>query len=138
MAVLVAYFSAEGTTAKVAKEFAKIIGADVFEIVPQKPYSAADIKWMNPLARCNREQIGSKEVPVAGQVEGFERYDTVYLGFPIWYAAAPRVIYTFCKAYDWANRRKAQTLSERRRLCGRQACAQRGRSGGGLKRRITA
>ena len=104
MAVLVAYFSAEGTTAKVAKEFAKKIGADVFEIVPQKPYSAADIKWMNPLARCNREQIGNKEVPVAGRVEGFERYDTVYLGFPIWYAAAPRVIYTFCKAYDWAGK----------------------------------
>ncbi len=104
MNTLVTYFSAEGTTAKVAKEFAKKIGADLFEIVPEVPYSAADIRWVNPLARCNREQIGGKEVPVSGKIDDFEKYDTVYIGFPIWYGQAPRVVHTFCKGYDWTGK----------------------------------
>ncbi|MCR5324442.1 MAG: flavodoxin [Lachnospiraceae bacterium] len=105
MKALVAFFSAQGTTAKVAKEFANSIDADVFEIIPEKPYSAADIKWTNPLARCNKEQIGKKDVPVAGKIENFDQYDTIYLGFPIWYYAAPRIIYTFCKDYDWTGKK---------------------------------
>ena len=104
MNTLVTYFSAEGTTAKVAKEFAKKIGADLFEIVPEVPYSAADIRWVNPLARCNREQIGGKDVPVSGKIDDFEKYDTVYIGFPIWYGQAPRVVHTFCKGYDWTGK----------------------------------
>ncbi len=104
MATLVTFFSAEGKTAKVAKNFAQKIGADVFEIVPEEPYTAADIKWTNPLARCNREQIGGKEVPVSGEIEGFDKYDTVYIGFPIWYGQAPRVIHTFGKGYDWTGK----------------------------------
>ncbi len=104
MSTLVAYFSAQGTTAKVAKELAERIGADVFEIVPEKPYSDADIKWTNPISRCNKEQIAKQDVPVAGKIENFDSYDTVYLGFPIWYYGAPRVIYTFCKDYDWTGK----------------------------------
>ena len=104
MATLVTYFSAEGTTAAVAKEFAAKIGADIFEIVPEQPYTAADIKWTNPLARCNKEQIGKKDVPVSGTIENFDNYDTVYIGFPIWYGQAPRVVYTFCKGYDWTGK----------------------------------
>ena len=104
MSTLVTYFSAEGTTARVAKEFAEKTGADIFEIVPEVPYTAADIRWTNPLARCNREQIGNKDVPVAGRVENFEQYDTVYIGFPIWYGAAPKVVNTFCKGYDWTGK----------------------------------
>ena len=72
MKTLVAYFSAEaGTTAKVAKELAAELGAELFEIMPEKPYTAADLKWTNPLARCNKEKFGNKEVPVAGKVEDF-------------------------------------------------------------------
>ena len=97
MKTLVAYFSAEGTTAAVAKELAEKLGADIFEIRPVEPYSTADIKWTNPLARCNREKIGKKDVPVVGTVPEWERYDLVYLGFPIWYYGAPNVINTFCK-----------------------------------------
>lgn len=104
MATLVAYFSAEGKTAKVAKDLAKRIGADVFEIVPQEPYTSADIKWVNPLARCNKEQMGGKDVPVSGKIEDFAKYDTVYIGFPIWYGQAPRVIHTFGKGYDWTGK----------------------------------
>ena len=105
MKTLVAYFSAEGTTAAVAKELADKLGADIFEIRPVEPYSAADIKWTNPLARCNREKIGKKDVPVVGTVPEWERYDLVYLGFPIWYYGAPNVINTFCKGYDWQGKR---------------------------------
>ncbi len=104
MSTLVTYFSAEGTTAKVAKEFAEKIGADLFEIVPEVPYSTSDIRWVNPLARCNREQIGGKDVPVSGKIDDFGQYDTVYIGFPIWYGQAPRVVHTFCKGYDWTGK----------------------------------
>ena len=105
MATLVTYFSAEGTTAKVAKEWADSIGADIFEIVPEVPYTKADIRWINPLARCNKEKFGNKEVPVQGSVEDMSQYDTVYIGFPIWYGCAPNVVNTFCKAYDWTGKR---------------------------------
>ena len=105
MATLVTYFSAEGTTAKVAKDLADAIGADLFEIRPEKPYTAADIRWTNPLARCNREKFGKKEVPVTGRVQDFEKYDTVAIGFPIWYGAAPNVVNTFCRGYDWTGKK---------------------------------
>ena len=105
MSTLVTYFSAEGTTKTVAEEFAKKIGADIFEIVPKEPYTKADINYLNPLSRCNKEQIGKKDVPVEGKVTDFDKYDTIYIGFPIWYAAAPRVIYTFCKDYDFRGKK---------------------------------
>ena len=105
MKTLVAYFSAQGTTAAVAKELAAKLGADIFEIRPVEPYSAEDIRWTNPLARCNREKIGKKDVPVEGTVPGWAEYDLVYLGFPIWYYGAPNVINTFAKGYDWAGKR---------------------------------
>lgn len=104
MATLVTFFSAEGNTAKLAKEFAARIGADVFEIVPKEPYTKADINYLNPVSRCNREQIGGKDVPVEGVIDNFDKYDTVYIGFPIWYGQAPRVIHTFAQSYDWAGK----------------------------------
>ena len=108
---LVVYFSAEaGTTAKVAKDLSKRLGADLFEIRPEKPYSKADLSYMNPLARCNREKFGKKDVPIAGKIENLSQYDTVYIGFPIWYGAAPNVVNTFCKAYDW-NRKKVYAFA---------------------------
>ena len=106
MKTLIAYFSAEfGATAKVAKDLAEAIGADLFEIVPEKPYTSADLRWTNPLARCNREHLAGKDVPVSGTVEHFDEYDTVLLGFPIWYGYAPLVVSTFCKQYDWSGKR---------------------------------
>ena len=60
--------------------------------------------YMNPLARCNREKIGKKDVPVAEKVKDWDSYDTIYLGFPIWYYGAPNVIQTFCKGYDWTGK----------------------------------
>ena len=105
--VLVAYFSAEGNTAGVAKRLAEAVGADLFEIKPQEPYSKADINWKNPLSRCNREKMGKKDVPVAQKVDNFTEYSVVFLGFPIWYYGAPNIINTFVKGYDWTGKRIA-------------------------------
>ncbi len=67
MKSLVAYFSAEaGTTRKVAEDLAGMVDADLWEIKPMTPYTPADLKWTNPLARCNREKIGKKDVPIEG------------------------------------------------------------------------
>lgn len=104
MSTLIIYFSAGGRTANVAKEFKESIESDIFEIVPREVYTAADINWINPFARCNREQLSKEDVAISGRVEDFEKYDTVYLGFPIWYGAAPKVVYSFCKQYNWANK----------------------------------
>ncbi|MCR5108706.1 MAG: NAD(P)H-dependent oxidoreductase [Lachnospiraceae bacterium] len=103
--VLVAYFSASKrkVTEKLAKYFADEICADLFEIKPVEPYSEADLKWMNPLARCNKEKMGNKDVPVEGIIDDISRYDYVFIGFPIWYGAAPNVVNTFCQGYDWTG-----------------------------------
>ena len=105
MKTLVAYFSVQGTTARVAKELAEHLNADLYEIKPLHPYSDADIRWTNPLARCNREKLGNKDVPVIGKVENFDSYDEVFLGFPIWYGCAPNVVNTFCRNYDWSGKK---------------------------------
>lgn len=108
MKALVAYFSAEsGRTANAAKSLAAAIGADLFEIKPEKPYTSFDLNYMNPLARCNREHITKKQVPVSGRVENFAEYDTVLIGFPIWYGCAPNVVNTFCKEYDFTGKKVA-------------------------------
>ena len=108
MKALVAYFSAEsGRTASVAKSLAAAIGADLFEIKSEKPYTSSDLNYMNPLARCNREHITKKQVPVSGTVENFAEYDTVLIGFPIWYGCAPNVVNTFCKEYDFTGKKVA-------------------------------
>jgi len=107
MKTLIACFSAEGNTARVAEEAAAALGADLFEIRPEKPYTPADIKYTNPLARCNREKFGGKDVPVVGRIEGFDAYDMVLIGFPIWYGGAPNVVNTFCKGYNWYGKKIA-------------------------------
>ena len=101
------FFSAGGTTAKVAKNLARQAGTEVFEIKPVEPYTDSDIKWTNPLARCNKEKIGKKEVPFKCEVKDFSEYDIIFIGFPIWYYGAPNIIQTFAKAHDWTGKRLA-------------------------------
>ena len=75
MKTLVAFFSAEaGRTKRVGEKLAEKLEADIFEIVPEKPYTKADLSYMNPLARCNREKFGKKDVPVSGRVENFSEF----------------------------------------------------------------
>ena len=102
---LVTFFSATKTTSEAAKKIAAAADADIFEILPEKPYTEADLKWTNPLARCNKEKIGKKHVPVRTRVRNFDQYDTVYIGFPIWYYAAPNIIESFVKEYDWTDKK---------------------------------
>lgn len=105
MKILTAFFSAGGVTAGLAKNMADAAGADLFEIRPVEPYTEADIKWTNPLARCNKEKIGKKDVPIDGRVEKWDEYDLVLIGFPIWYYAAPNIIETFVKSYDFSGKK---------------------------------
>lgn len=105
MKTLILYFSAEsGTTARAAKDAAEVLGAELYEIKPEKPYSPADLNWRNPLARCNREFFARKDVPTVGRIENFTDYDRVLIGFPIWYGCAPLAVSSFCKGYDWTGK----------------------------------
>ena len=105
MKTLIIYFSAEsGTTARAAKDAAEALGAGLYEIRPEKPYSPADLNWKNPLARCNREFFAKKDVPTVGRIEDFADYDRVLIGFPIWYGCAPLAVSSFCRGYDWTGK----------------------------------
>ena len=107
MKTLVAYFSASGNTASLAKRVAQAAKADLFEIKPVEPYTDADLRWTNPLARCNKEKLGKKDVPIADTVKNFEEYDLVFIGFPVWYYTAPNIIETFVKSYDFSGKKVA-------------------------------
>ena len=107
MKTLVAFFSASGMTAALARNMAKAADADLFEIVPVEPYTDADLRWTNPLARCNKEKFGKKNVPISGRVENWDEYDLVLIGFPVWYYAAPNIIETFVKGYDFKGKKVA-------------------------------
>lgn len=102
---LVAYFSCSGITKKLAEKISNKAEADLFEIKPAEPYTEADANWRNPLARCNKEKIGKKDVPLAQKVDNIADYDTIYLGFPIWYWNAPNVVITFVKEHDMSNKK---------------------------------
>ena len=104
---LIAYFSVSGNTKALAGMLGTMMSADVFEIRPEVPYTAADVRYTNPLARCNKEKIGKKDVDIAERIPNFEEYDMIYLGFPIWYYGAPNIIQTFCASYDWTGKKVA-------------------------------
>ena len=102
---LVAYFSASGVTEKVAKDLAEAAGADLYEIKPAEPYSKEDLNWNNRESRSSLE-MNSKvsRPPLADKDAGIEKYDVIYLGFPIWWYTAPRIINTFLESYDFSGR----------------------------------
>jgi len=103
---LVAYFSASGVTAKLAKTLADAIGADLHEIRPAKPYSKADLDWTNSGSRSSVEMNDKSFRPeIANRVADMAQYDTVYLGFPIWWYVAPTIINTFLESYDLTGKR---------------------------------
>ena len=104
---IVAYFSASGVTAKVAERLARVSGAELFEIKPEQPYTEKDLNWTNPVARCNREKIGRKDVPIKDRIEDFDGCGVIFVGFPIWYYSAPNIIVTFLKSYDFTGKKVA-------------------------------
>lgn len=98
---LVAYFSATGVTAGVAKRLASTIGADLYEIVPAEPYKKNDLIWTDPKSRSSIEMNNLSFRPeMAGDVPDMAQYDKVFLGFPIWWYIAPTIINTFLERCD--------------------------------------
>ena len=98
---LVAYFSASGVTAKVAETLAEAIGADIFEIEPKVPDTEADLNWMDKKARSTIEMSDPASRPeIAAKRDNMKDYDTIFVGFPIWWYVAPTIINTFLESYD--------------------------------------
>ena len=98
---LVAYFSASGVTAKVAENLADAIGADIFEIQPEVPYTKADLNWMDKKARTTIEMSDPASRPaIAAKRDNIAEYDTIFVGFPIWWYIAPTIINTFLESYN--------------------------------------
>ena len=102
---LVAYFSASGVTARAAREIAQAAGADLYEIRPADPYTGADLNWMDKKSRSTREMNDPACRPaIAEPVEHMEQYDTVFVGFPIWWYVEPRIVDTFLESYDFSGK----------------------------------
>ena len=103
---LVAYFSANGVTAKVADMLADAVGADIYEIRPEVPYSKADLNWMNKKSRSSVEMNDKSFRPAIADTDAkIDQYDTIFLGFPIWWYVAPTIINTFLESYDFAGKK---------------------------------
>ena len=99
--ILVAYFSATGTTMEAASKLAKVANADLHEIIPEVPYTPADLNWRDKSSRSTVEMENKSSRPaIANRVENMEQYDTVFVGYPIWWYIAPTIINTFLEQYD--------------------------------------
>ena len=105
MKVLVAYFSASGTTARVAERLVGGIGADAFEIKASEPYSKEDLDWQDSKSRSSIEMNDRASRPAIAEVkENMAEYDVIFLGFPIWWYREPSIIDTFMESYDFAGK----------------------------------
>ena len=126
---LVAYFSASGTTKEAAERLATAAGADLFEIKPVVPYSSADLNWMDKNSRSSVEMNDPDSRPeIAETIPNMADYDTVFIGFPIWWYVAPHIIHTFVESYDFERKTlvpfatsggsgMGRTVDELRKLC---------------------
>ena len=102
---LVAVFSASGVTKRVGEEIARVADADFYEIVPKDIYTSADLDWMNKKSRSSVEMNAPSARPeIAGGALDMASYDTVIVGFPIWWGVAPRIIETFLESYDFSGK----------------------------------
>lgn len=126
---LVAYFSASGMTKKAAERLAKAAGADLFEIKPAIPYTDADLNWMDKKSRSSVEMNDPDSRPeIAETLPNMADYDTVFIGFPIWWYVAPHIIHSFVESYDFSGKTlvpfatsggsgMGKTVDELRKLC---------------------
>ncbi len=102
---LVAVFSASGVTKRVGEKIAEIAGGDFFEIVPKEKYTSDDLNYMNNRSRSSIEMNDPSSRPeIVGNVADMSSYDTVVIGFPIWWGVAPRIIETFLESYDFSGK----------------------------------
>lgn len=102
---LVAYFSASGVTRTVANSLAKVAGADIFEIMPKVPYTNVDLNWMDKKARSTIEMHDKAYRPaIKEELESIDKYDVIFVGFPIWWYVAPTILNTFLENYDLSGK----------------------------------
>ncbi|WP_163304610.1 flavodoxin [Dysgonomonas sp. 521] len=102
---LIAYFSCSGVTKRAANKLAADMDADLYEIVPEIPYSAADLNWNDRASRSSVEMRDPSSRPaIAGRLDNVEQYDTIYIGFPVWWYIAPTIINTFIESYDLSGK----------------------------------
>ena len=101
---LIAYFSASGGTARLAKTLAGVTGGDLFEIKPQAAYTAADLNWNDSSSRSTLEMKDDKSRPAMAAPADVAQYDVVFVGFPIWWYQAPRIIETFLESCDFSGK----------------------------------
>ena len=105
MKTLVTYFSASGTTKRVAETIATTIGGDLFEIEPQELYTSEDLNWMNKKSRSSLEMADKSSRPaIKNKVTNLNEYDKVIIGFPVWWYTAPTIINTFIEENDLAGK----------------------------------
>ena len=108
---LVVYFSCSGVTKKTAELLSDVAGADLFEIRPEVPYTKADLDWMDKKSRSTLEMNDPDCRPaIATQLENMDQYDTVFVGFPIWWYVAPSIIHTFLEQYDLKGKKSFPLL----------------------------
>ena len=104
--ILVAYFSASGITAKTAKDLAEAANADLFEIKPAQPYTKADLDWHDKTSRSSIEMSNKEQRPAISDISvNVDDYDTILLGFPIWWYVAPTIINTFLESCNFSYKR---------------------------------
>lgn len=102
---LVVYFSATGNTASVAETLAEMQGAELYEIIPEQPYTEEDLNYSDSGSRATVEQNDESARPaISGSIENIEDYDVIYVGFPIWWGGMPRILYTFFDTYDLSGK----------------------------------
>ena len=102
---LVAYFSCSGVTRLVAEELADVADADIYEIEPEIPYTQADLDWRNKQSRSSLEMNDQSSRPaIAGKIADMDKYDVVFVGFPIWWYVAPTIINAFLESYDFSGK----------------------------------
>lgn len=103
--VLVAYFSATGTTKALAEYAADALGADLYEIVPEEPYTSDDLNYNDSGSRTSIEMNDPNSRPaISGSVENMEQYEIIFLGYPIWWGESPRIVSTFMESYDFSGK----------------------------------
>lgn len=104
--VLVAFFSASGVTKEVAENLKSVLNSDIYEIKPKVPYTNADLNWMDKKSRSTVEMDDKSSRPdIIIDNPKLEKYDTIFLGFPIWWYIAPTIVNTFLEAYDFSNKK---------------------------------
>jgi len=102
---IVVYFSATGITREVAKEVSNILNCDLLEIKPKVNYTEEDLDWNNPNSRSSLEMKDLSSRPeIIKKLDNLNNYDTIYLGFPIWWGIAPTIVNTFLESYDLSNK----------------------------------